>query len=139
MKKILIVDDDPSVLAIAKKRLEAEAVETLTASDGVEGLRLARENQPDLVILDLMMPKMHGYTVVQEIRNDPALRHIKILVTSAKTYSADVERALRLGADRYLHKPYNLQEFWEVVAELLGEQRGQFLVRFWGTRGSIAT
>ena len=139
MKKILIVDDDASVLAIAKKRLATEAVETLTANDGAEGLRLAMENRPDLIILDLMMPKMHGYTVVQEIRNDPALRHIKILITSAKTYSSDIERALRLGADRYLNKPYNLQEFWDVVAELLGERQGRFLVRFWGTRGSIAT
>lgn len=139
MKKVLIVDDDPSILKIASIRLRAEGVEILTASDGSEGLRLVREHRPAVVVLDLMMPKVHGFTVLQQIRGDPALRQIKVLVTSAKGYAADVERAQQLGADRYLHKPYDLQEFWEMVAELLGERKARFWVRFWGTRGSIAT
>ena len=139
MKKVLIVDDDPSILKIASMRLRAEAVEILTAGDGAEGLRLAREHRPAVVVLDLMMPKVHGFTVLQQIREDPALRQIKILVTSAKGYASDVERIQQLGADRYLRKPYDLQEFWEVVSELLGERKARFAVRFWGTRGSIAT
>lgn len=139
MKKVLIVEDDPSVLTIATKRLQVEAVQTLSANDGAEGLRIARENRPDVVVLDLMMPKVHGYTVIEEIRKDPNLSHVKIMVTSAKTYASDVETAKRLGADRYLSKPYNLQEFWEAIAELLEESRLRFTVRFWGTRGSIAT
>src|SRR3972149_6367916 len=116
MKKVLIVDDDPSILAIASKRLQAEGIETLTAGDGAEGLRMVREHRPAVVVLDLMMPKVHGFTVLQEIRSDPALRPVKVLVTSAKGYASDVERVQQLGADRYLHKPYNLQEFWETVA-----------------------
>jgi len=139
MKTVLIVDDDPSIVKIASMRLRAEAVEILTASDGAEGLRLIREHRPHVVVLDLMMPKVHGFTVLQQIRSDPLLRNIKVLVTSAKGYASDVERVRQLGADRYLHKPYDLQEFWEVVSELLGERKAQFLVRFWGTRGSIAT
>jgi CheY-like chemotaxis protein len=95
---------------------------------------MAREHRPDVVVMDLMMPKMHGYTLIQEIRNDPNLSHIKILVTSAKTYASDVERTRRLGADRYLSKPYDLQEFWNTIAELLEEKRPPFTVRFWGTR-----
>ena len=139
MKKVLIVDDDPSILKIASMRLRAEAVEVITAGDGAEGLRMIRGHRPAVVVLDLMMPKVHGFSVLQEVRSDPSLCLTKILVTSAKGYSADVERIQKLGADRYLHKPYDLQEFWEVVSELLGERKAPFVVRFWGTRGSIAT
>ena len=139
MKKVLIVDDDPSILKIASMRLRAESVEVLTAGDGAEGLRMIREHRPAVVVLDLMMPKIHGFSVLQQIRSDPALRPVKVLVTSAKGYDSDVERIQQLGADRYLHKPYDLQEFWEMVAELLGERKARFSVRFWGTRGSIAT
>jgi len=139
MKKVLVVDDDPSMLTLALNRLQTESVEVLTADNGADGLHMAREHRPDVVVLDLMMPKMHGYTLIQEIHNDPALSHVKILVTSAKAYASDVERTLRLGADRYLTKPYDLQEFWNTVSELLEEKRPPFTVRFWGTRGSIAT
>lgn len=139
MKKVLVVDDDPSILTIASNRLRAEFVQILTADNGADGLHMAREHLPDVVVLDLMMPKMHGYTLIQEIRNDPDLSHVKILVTSAKTYTSDVERTRRLGADRYLSKPYDLQEFWSTISELLEEKRPPLTVRFWGTRGSIAT
>ena len=139
MKTVLVVDDDPSTLTIASTRLQAEGVRTLTADNGADGLRMVKEQRPNVVVLDLMMPKMHGYTLIQEIRNDPDLNHVRILVTSAKTYSSDIERTRRLGADRYLTKPYNLQEFWNTIAELLGETRPTFTIRFWGTRGSIAT
>jgi phosphoribosyl 1,2-cyclic phosphodiesterase len=139
LKKVLVVDDDPAALTIASNRLQSESVQTLIADNGTDGLRIVREHRPDVVVTDLMMTKMHGYTLIQEIRNDPNLSHVKILVTSAKTYSSDVERTRRLGADRYLSKPYDLQEFWETIAELLGEKHLPFTIRFWGTRGSIAT
>lgn len=139
MKRVLVIDDDPAIRKIASKRLQAEAIETLTASDGAEGLRIVREARPDVVLLDLMMPRMHGFTVIQEIRNDPSLKDVKIVVTSAKSFSGDIETARRIGANRYLPKPYNLEELWNIVAELLGETRPAFSVRFWGTRGSIAT
>jgi CheY-like chemotaxis protein len=109
MKTVLVVDDAPSALTIASKRLQAEGVRILTAANGAEGLRMAKEHRPDVVVLDLMMPGMHGYTLIQEIRNDPNLNHVRILVTSAKTYTSDIERTRRLGADRYLSKPYDLQ------------------------------
>lgn len=139
MKKVLLIDDNPAILTFMSKRLQAEAVETLTADNGADGLRRVREDLPDVVVLDLMMPGMHGYTLIQEIRNDPNLSHVKILVISAKTYAADVERARRLGADRYLCKPFDLQVFWVTIAELLGESSPSFTIRFWGARGSIAT
>ncbi len=85
------------------------------------------------------MPKMHGYTVIQEIRKDPSLNHVKVIVSSAKTYSSDVETAMRLGADRFLSKPYSLDEFWQTIKDLTEQKQSRFTVRFWGTRGSIAT
>src|SRR3954463_2576248 len=139
VKKVLVVDDDPTILTIASNRLQTESIQTFVANDGVEGLHMAREHRPDVVVLDLMMPKMHGYTLIQEIRNDPSLTHVKILVTSSKTYSSDVERTKRLGADGYLSKPYDLQQFWDTIRALLDGKRETFSARFWGTRGSIAT
>ena len=139
MKHFVIIDDDPSVLTVASKRLPAEGIRTSTADNGAEGLRLIKERRTDVVVLDLMMPTMHGYTLIQEIRNDASLAGVRILLTSAKTYSSDIERTRRLGADRYLSKPYDLQEFWQNTAELLGETRPPFTVRFWGARGSIPT
>ena len=126
MKKVLLIDDNPAILSFMSKRLQAEAVEILTADNGVDGLRRVKEGQLNVVVMDLMMPKMHGYTLIQEIRADPNLSHIKILVISAKTYPADVERAMRLGADRYLSKPFDLQIFWDTIAELLGENSTLF-------------
>src|ERR1051326_6912430 len=139
MKRVLVVDDDPAMLTLATNRLQTESVQVLTADNGAEGLHMAREHRPDVVVLDLMMPKMHGYTLIQEIRNNADLGHVKIMVTSAKTYPSDIERTRRLGADRYLAKPYDLQDFWNTIAELLEDKRPPFTVRFWGTRGSIAT
>lgn len=139
MKTVLVIDDDPAVLTIASKRLQSEGIRTLTADNGADGLRMVKEHRPEVVVLDLMMPGMHGYTLIQEIRNDLSLSQVRILVTSAKTYSSDIERTQRLGADRYLSKPYDLQKFWDTIAELLGETRPPFTIRFWGTRGSIAT
>src|SRR5512141_276871 len=123
MKKVSVVAEDRRKLEIAASRLQKEAVEILTADNGADGLHMVKEHRPDVVILDLMMPKMHGYTMIQEIRNDPSLSHVKILVTSAKTYASDVERTRRLGADRYLSKPYDLQEFWDTIADLLADKR----------------
>jgi phosphoribosyl 1,2-cyclic phosphodiesterase len=82
---------------------------------------------------------MHGYTLIQEIRNTADVGHLKILVISAKTYPQDVERARKLGADRYLSKPFDLQVFWDTIVELLGECPAPFTVQFWGARGSVAT
>lgn len=139
MKKVLLIDDNPSILTFMAKRLKSEHVETLTADNGADGLRMAKEHHPDVVVLDLMMPKMHGYTLIQEIRNEVSLSNTKILVISAKTYAADLERTIRLGADRYLSKPFDLQVFWKTIEDLLGDIKSPFTIRFWGVRGSIAT
>ena len=97
MKKVLLIDDNAAILTFMAKRLKSENVETLTADNGADGLRIAREHHPDVVVLDLMMPGMHGYTLIQEIRSDTSLSNVRILVISAKTYAADLERAITAG------------------------------------------
>jgi len=145
MAKILVIDDDFIVQTIVSKRLEADGYEVLTAADGEAGWNLARTQRPDVVILDLMMPKMHGYAVIEAIRKDPSLSGVRIIVCSMKGYASDARSALQIGADRYLTKPVPPDQMAGTVAELLGgmptpkQERAAFLVRFWGTRGSIAT
>src|SRR5271168_1493186 len=95
--------------------LNAFGFEVFAAPDGEEGLRLVREKRPDAVVLDLMMPKMHGFAVCQAIRNDPELKDLFIVVGSAKAYAADIKKVKTLGANIYLQKPYDLQ----VLAETL--------------------
>jgi phosphoribosyl 1,2-cyclic phosphodiesterase/ActR/RegA family two-component response regulator len=138
MDKIVIVDDDPDIVMIAAKRLRAAGYEVSTAGDGEAGLLLIQAERPSVVLLDLMMPKVHGFTVCQEIRKDSKLDRTRIIVTSAKSYPVDVAKAKELGADVYLMKPYDLEEVVETVkAAVL--TRSSTSIKFWGTRGSIAT
>lgn len=145
MAKVLVIDDDPIVRTIVSKRLEAAGHQVLTAADGQAGWEMVRELRPDVAILDLMMPKMHGYAVIEAIRREPVLSHVRIIVCSMKGYASDTRTALSMGADRYLTKPVPPDQMAATVDELMGEARKAreagpaFRVRFWGTRGSVAT
>ena len=139
MEKIIIVDDDPDIVKIAATRLRAAGYEVLTAGDGESGWRAIREHKPGVVVLDLMMPKMHGFAVCQELRKDSSLSQVRVVVTSAKSYPVDVAKAKELGADVYLMKPYDLEELVGTVRALLYSAQSRLWVKFWGTRGSIAT
>ena len=145
MAKVLVIDDDVIVQTILSRRLEAEGHEVLTAADGEAGWNLACAQKPAVVILDLMMPKMHGFAVIEAIRKDPTLSQVRIIVGSMKGSASDARSALQIGADRYLTKPVPPDQMASTVAELLGTMpaskagTASFFVRFWGTRGSIAT
>jgi phosphoribosyl 1,2-cyclic phosphodiesterase/CheY-like chemotaxis protein len=139
MEKLVLVDDDVEIRKVAELRLRAAGYEVLSAADGEAGLELIRRERPRVVILDLMMPKLHGYAVCQAIRSDPALRHIHVIITSAKSYAVDIQKAKDVGADVYLVKPYDLEELAAKVAAALQEGGPPLQVRFWGTRGSIPT
>ena len=138
MQKILVVDDDPDIVTIASRRLRAAGYEVMSASDGEAGLRMVMQEHPSVVLLDLMMPKMHGFAVCQEIRRDATLDRTRIIVTSAKSYPVDVAKAKELGADVYLVKPFDLDELANTVKSVLATL-STTSVKFWGTRGSIAT
>ena len=103
--QILIVDDNPANLDIFEMRLAAHGYEIYTASDGEQGLALAREKQPDLILLDVMMPKMDGIEVCQRLKGDASLPFMPIILVTAKSDPEDVVAGLEAGADEYLTKP----------------------------------
>jgi serine phosphatase RsbU (regulator of sigma subunit) len=102
---ILIVDDNPTNVDILQARLAANNYEIITAADGVEGLAMTRDAQPDLILLDIMMPKMDGIEVCRHIRADASLPFIPIIMVTAKADSKDVVAGLEAGGDEYLTKP----------------------------------
>ena len=102
---ILIVEDNPESLDILRARLRAHNYEVITAPDGEAGLTMAREQQPDLILLDIMMPKMDGIEVCRRIKRDPSLPFMPIIMVTAKADSKDVVAGLEAGGDEYLTKP----------------------------------
>lgn len=115
----MVVDDDPDMRAYLLEVLKP-AYDVSSAVDGAEGLDLVRRSKPDLVILDLLMPRMHGFEVCRKIREDAELSGTKVLISSSKSYQHDQRTALEGGADRYLVKPYGVADLMKTVEELLG-------------------
>jgi phosphoribosyl 1,2-cyclic phosphodiesterase/CheY-like chemotaxis protein len=137
MAKILVIDDDPVVVALLTTWLTKEGHLVSTASDGEAGLQRAMVEKPDVVIADMMMPKLHGLQVVEKIRGNPDLASTKIVASSLKNYPSDVRAALDTGADAFLNKPLQPEEVLKTLSALL--KGHNIRVKFWGTRGSIAT
>jgi adenylate cyclase len=105
--RILAVDDVPENLNIVRTRLEARGYEVVTAADGEEALARARELEPDLVLLDIMMPKLDGISALKQLKHDAALRFVPVILLTAKSDTADVVAGLEAGADDYLTKPFD--------------------------------
>jgi DNA-binding response OmpR family regulator len=108
LRRVLVVEDDPSISFGLRLNLEGEGYEVLSADDGEQGLTIAREQRPDLVILDVMLPKMNGLQVLQTIRREGLL--MPIIVLSARTGEVDKVAGLELGAEDYVAKPFSLAE-----------------------------
>lgn len=139
MHKIVLIDPDPEVSQVGKSALEYAGFQVYVAAEGNSGMQLVREHRPAAVVLDLMTPGKHGYTICQEIRSDPALAHARIIVCSMKAYPSDIKKAKELGADACLHKPYRADEIVSEIQSTLNPAGPEVLVKFWGTRGSIPT
>ena len=105
--RILAVDDVPANLEIVRMRLEAHGYEVVTAVDGEEALARAREIDPDLVLLDIMMPKLDGISALKQLKQDAALRFVPVILLTAKADTADVVAGLEAGGDDYLTKPFD--------------------------------
>ena len=116
---VLVVDDDATIRGLLEITLETEGFSVLTAKDGVEGLARAKDDRPDCVILDIMMPGMDGLQVCHLLKSDPTTRSMPIILLSAKAGSQDVELGLRVGADDYLTKPPDLVDLVNRVRELI--------------------
>ena len=105
MPRILIVDDNADLLAILSSRFRSRGFETLEAYDGAEALEVAQASNPDVVVLDVMMPELNGYQVCRQIKENPALAHVPIVLLTAKDGEADKFWGSEVGADLYLTKP----------------------------------
>ena len=119
MSKILIIDDDTAILELIKVNLELLGHEAIIASDGVKGFALARQELPDLIILDVMMPDVDGFTVANRIRNNPSTKDIPILMLTALSMIQDKTKGFDAGVDDYLVKPFDLDELKLRVRALL--------------------
>jgi len=118
-KKILVVDDEPDFRMMLRARLEANNYEVSEAEDGAVGLEKARNTKPDLIILDVMLPKMDGYKVARLLKFDEKHRNIPIVLLTARSQQSDRETGMAVGADAYLTKPHNPEDMLEIVAKLL--------------------
>ncbi|MGE5309076.1 MAG: response regulator transcription factor [Deltaproteobacteria bacterium] len=110
MKKILLVDDEPDVLAILKKRLEAEGYAVETAADGIEGLARAASFAPDAILLDVMMPNKDGFSMLSELQADEKLRMTPVIMVTARGETDAIFKGQYLGATDHLIKPVDFQE-----------------------------
>ena len=119
MTRILIVEDEPDVLLLLENRVRGAGHEVVSASDGERGLELALAEQPDLVVLDWMMPKLDGIEVLERLRSDDTGRALKVLMLTARSQQNDVDRAFAAGADDYIVKPFSSRELIERIAALL--------------------
>lgn len=108
--KLLLIDDDPNLILLVKDYLEFRGYEVLTAENGREGLQILEDHTPDMIICDVMMPEMDGYTFVEQVRQNPRTDWIPILFLSAKGQSQDRVRGLNIGADVYMVKPFEPEE-----------------------------
>ena len=118
-KKILIVEDEADLVEMMKLRLEATGYEVIAAYDGQEGLDKARSENPDLIILDLMLPKIDGYKVCRMLKFDENYKKIPILIFTARVQEGDKKMGMEVGADAYLTKPFEPKVLLEKIEELL--------------------
>ena len=121
-KKILIVDDEAQLVEMMKMRLEATNYDVVTAYDGQEGFDKARNEKPDLIILDLMLPKMDGYKVCGLLKKDTRYSKIPIIMFTARAQEEDKKLGEEMGAEAYITKPFEANTLLAKIKELLGEQ-----------------
>jgi len=118
-RKILIADDEPNIVTSLEFLMRKCDYEVVVARDGDEALQLIERLRPDLVLLDVMMPRKNGFEVCCRIRENPALRPIRIVMLSARGRDVEIDKGLALGADAYVTKPFSTKELVAKVRELL--------------------
>jgi len=124
-KRILIADDEPNIVAALEYLLQQGGYEVLIARNGDEALALLEDQIPDLVLLDVMMPRKSGYEICSRIRQRPEWRHIKVIMLSAKGRDAEVNKGLAMGADLYVTKPFSTRELMAKINGLLEPASGE--------------
>lgn len=118
-KKILVVDDEPNIIAMLKNRLTANGYEVVTAMDGMDALDMARSESPDLIILDVMLPRMDGYKVCAMLKFDVQYMSTPIIMLTARAHESDRKTAEDLGVEDYIVKPFDGKQLVERVNQVL--------------------
>ena len=116
-RSVLIIDNDRDIVDLLAFYFEEQGLVVDTAVDGHTGVALAQLRRPDVVICDIVMEKMHGFEVIQKLRARPEFAQTRIIMVSAKAYKPDMERALALGADHFVVKPFHCEDLLRLVAE----------------------
>ncbi|TVR63471.1 MAG: response regulator [Candidatus Competibacteraceae bacterium] len=119
--KILVVDDEPNIVLSLEFLMKQAGFQVRTAADGEAALAAIAAEAPDLILLDVMMPRKNGYEVCQAVRANPDWKAVRIIMLTAKGREVEREKGLALGADDYITKPFSTQEVVERVRELLAE------------------
>lgn len=119
MERILVIDDEQGIRRLIPDLFEGGAYSFESVPNGAEGVARAVENPPDLIIMDLMLPQVHGFEVIRRLRANPATARVPILVLSAKVYPPDRRKALELGADDFIEKPFRIDELTAAVEKRL--------------------
>jgi two-component system phosphate regulon response regulator PhoB len=118
-EKILIVDDEESIIELLRYNLKKEGFKVVGVLDGEKALDLAGRIKPDLIILDLMLPGLHGYEVLRLLKKNMHLSHIPVVILSAKALKEDIDKGMQLGADEYIIKPFSVAELVIRIKEIL--------------------
>lgn len=122
MKKILIVDDEPNIVMSLEYTFKKNNFEVFIARDGQEALDILQTAEPNIIILDIMMPNVDGYNTLEQIKKDERLKETKVIFLSAKNKEKDIEKGLSLGADLYMTKPFSVKKLVEHVNILLEKE-----------------
>jgi DNA-binding response OmpR family regulator len=121
-KRVLVCDDDPVILRLLQVNLELEGYDVITGRNGEEAVSLAADKSPDLVILDIMMPRLDGYQACEQIKNNESTRDIPVIFLSAKAQQSDIDKGKEFGVAAYLTKPFDPNELLAIVDRLLRQQ-----------------
>jgi DNA-binding response OmpR family regulator len=121
VKTILAIDDDLDTLNIIQMKLEAKQFKVITGRDGQQVLQLVRQHRPDLIIMDVMMPKLSGFKAARLIKFDAKTRDIPLILLTARTQEVDRKTGMEVGADVYMNKPFDPEHLLKEVQRLLGE------------------
>jgi len=124
-KTVLVVDDQPHIVRLIQVNLEKVGIRVVSAGDGVDGLQKVHDEKPDLIILDVIMPRKDGFEVLREVKENPATSHIPVIMLTVKTHNTDIVEGLRQGAELYLPKPFHPKELVSLVKRVLENEMPQ--------------
>ena len=121
-KKILIVDDEPEICELISQHLKRKGIDTKKAYDGKKALQIVKKTKPDLIILDVLMPKMDGFELLQYLKSKPSYSQIPVIMLTVKSGPDDLDKGISLGTDFYLPKPFKLENLTQFIEAIIKDR-----------------